>query len=82
MPIFIQGGIHIAGKNHAIGTLPAVPPVNQVEEQPGIFLVEYASANFVNNQTRRFNQEVNGEIIRKDAKYDKQYLEGKYGADP
>ena len=24
----------------------------------------------------------NGEIIRKDAKYDKQYLEGKYGADP
>jgi len=24
----------------------------------------------------------NGEIVRKDAKYDKQYLEGKYGADP
>ena len=24
----------------------------------------------------------NGEIIRKDARYDKQYLEGKYGADP
>ena len=24
----------------------------------------------------------NGEVVRKDAKYDKQYLEGKYGADP
>lgn len=24
----------------------------------------------------------NGEIVRRDAKYDKQYLEGKYGADP
>ena len=24
----------------------------------------------------------NGEIVRADAKYDKQYLEGKYGADP
>ena len=24
----------------------------------------------------------NGEGVRKDAKYDKQYLEGKYGADP
>ena len=24
----------------------------------------------------------NGEVIRRDAKYDKQYLEGKYGADP
>ena len=24
----------------------------------------------------------NGEVIRKDARYDKQYLEGKYGADP
>ena len=23
-----------------------------------------------------------GESVRKDAKYDKQYLEGKYGADP
>ena len=24
----------------------------------------------------------NGQTIRKDARYDKQYLEGKYGADP
>ena len=24
----------------------------------------------------------NGESVRKDAKFDKQYLEGKYGADP
>lgn len=27
-------------------------------------------------------KKANGEVVRKDAKYDKQYLEGRYGADP
>ena len=40
-----------------------------------------------NNQNSRLYSLVefktgNGEVVRKDAKYDKQYLEGKYGADP
>ncbi len=40
-----------------------------------------------NNQNSRLYSLVefktgNGEAVRKDAKYDKQYLEGKYGADP
>ena len=47
-----MGRVLVAGKNDVEGTFLIVPPVNQIEAQPGILLVEFAAAHLVNDQTR------------------------------
>ena len=39
-------------------TLLVVPPINEIEEQPGILLIELTVAHFINNQAERPYQAV------------------------
>ena len=48
----------VAGEDDVAAALFVVPPVNQVEEQPGVLLVELAVAYLINNETGGTNQSI------------------------
>ena len=44
-----MGRVFVAGEDDVEVAFFVVPPVNQVEEQPSILLVELTVPNFINN---------------------------------
>ena len=53
-----QGRVAVAGEDDVVSPFLVVAPVNQVEEQPGILLIELTVPNFVNNQAGRAYQTI------------------------
>ena len=45
-----QGRIPVAGEDDVVGPFLVVAPVNQVEEEPGVLLVELTVANLINDE--------------------------------
>ncbi len=72
-----QRGAQLVFTSHDLSTMN-----NQVFRRDEIWFV--AKGNSQNSKLYSLVEfkSPNGEIVRNDAKYDKQYLEGKYGADP
>ena len=73
----VRNGAQLIFTSHDLSTMN-----NEVFRRDEIWFVAKG-----NNQNSKLYSLVefktkNGEVVRKDAKYDKQYLEGKYGADP
>ena len=48
----------VAGKHNIEVALLVVPPVNQIEEQPGILFIELTVSHLVNNQAGRSHQSI------------------------
>ena len=73
----VRNGAQLIFTSHDLSTMN-----NEVFRRDEIWFVAKG-----NNQNSKLYSLVefktkNGEVVRKDAKYDKQYLEGKYSADP
>ena len=45
-------------KNQCIGDVLVIAPVDDIKKHSGVFLVENAAANLINNQTRGLDQSV------------------------
>ena len=72
-----RNGAQLVFTSHDLSTMN-----NEVFRRDEIWFV--AKGNYQNSKLYSLVEfkTGNGEVVRKDAKYDKQYLEGKYGADP
>lgn len=51
-----QGRASVAGEDDIISSLLVVPPVDEIEEQPCILLVELTVSDLINNETGRSNE--------------------------